>query len=37
MVPGAIYTDLVGLALGGALLVRELGFGRRRRKPAARA
>jgi TRAP-type uncharacterized transport system fused permease subunit len=37
MFPGAAYTDLVGLALGAALLARELGFGRRRRRPAARS
>jgi len=38
MFPGAVYTDVVGLALGAALLARELGFGRRRRrKPPARA
>jgi len=37
MFPGAAYTDLVGLALGAALLARELGFGRRRRRrPAGR-
>jgi TRAP transporter 4TM/12TM fusion protein len=38
MFPGAVYTDVVGLALGAALLARELGSGRRRRrKPPARA
>jgi TRAP transporter 4TM/12TM fusion protein len=38
MFPGAIYTDFAGLALGAALLARELGLGRRGgRKPAARA
>ena len=37
MFPGAVYTDLVGLGLGAALLARELGFGRRRRRrPAGR-
>jgi hypothetical protein len=32
MFPGAIYTDLAGLALGAALVARELGFGRRARR-----
>ena len=36
MFPGAVYTDLVGLGLGAALLARELGFGRRRGRPAGR-
>ena len=31
MFTGAIYTDIVGLALGGALIARELGFLRRAR------
>ena len=32
MFPGAIYTDVVGLALGGTLIARELGFMRRARR-----
>jgi len=32
MFPGAIYTDVVGLALGGALIAWELGFMRRARR-----
>jgi TRAP transporter 4TM/12TM fusion protein len=36
MFPGAVYTDLVGLGLGAALLAREFGFGRRRGRPAGR-
>ena len=32
MFPGAIYTDVVGLALGAALIARELGFPRRARR-----
>jgi TRAP-type uncharacterized transport system fused permease subunit len=32
MFPGAIYTDVVGLALGGALIARELGLVRHTRR-----
>jgi hypothetical protein len=32
MFPGAIYTDLAGLALGAVLVARELGLVRRARR-----